>query len=95
MNLTIEETACSSIDVDLDKGSLTGDARKTHIVRSAEIAETIGDETVLVDLDAADNMWPVAVDDISPMVDAEVSQLAQRAAVLTQESFGTVWQMVL
>lgn len=62
---------------------------------SAEIAEAVGYEAVLIEFYAAHHMRPVTIDDIGAVTDAEVGELAQVAALLLEEDLHAVGQMAV
>lgn len=72
--------------------SIAGDAGQVDIVWGAEVAKAICDEATFVDLDTANYVGTVAIDNIGTMVDTEVGQLAERTAILAQECLGTEGQ---
>lgn len=74
---------------------LTGDADKAHIIRCAEVAQAVGYKAILIDLDGTHHMRTVAIDNVGSMVYAEVCQLSDRAAILTQERLGAIGEMTL
>ena len=80
------------VDGDFYYGSIAGDAGQVDIVGGAEVAKTIGDEAILVDLDTTNYVGAVAIDNIGTMVDTEVGQLAERTAILAKECLGTEGQ---
>ena len=64
---------------------MAGDACEVDVIGCAEIAKTIGDEAVVVDLYGTHDVWSVAIDDIGTVIYTEVCQLAQRSSVLAKE----------
>ena len=86
VDLALQETPFA-IDFHLEEGCIAGDALQADALGRAEIAEAIGDELVVVELDATRHVGTVAVDDVGAEVDAPVGKLAERPAVLAQEQF--------
>ena len=76
VDFALEKTALAA-ELHLDDGGVAGDAGEAHAVGGAEVAEAVGDEMALVDLDGADDVWAVAIDHVGAVVDAVVCELAQ------------------
>ena len=64
------------VDGDFYYRSIARDAFQIDIVWCAEVAKAIGDEAILVDLDATNHVRTMAIDYIGTMIYTEVSQLA-------------------
>lgn len=84
VNLSAEETTLF-VNLDLDDGGVSGDTCETHAVRRAEIPQAISDETTLIDLGGSYDMGTVTIDDVGTVVDTEMGELTETAAVLTQK----------
>ena len=84
-----------SVGFHLYHGSIAGNPFKTHAVRCTEITETIGNEPVLIDLNGTYDMRSVTIDHIGTTIDAEMSQAAQMATLLMEESLHRVRQMAV
>ena len=87
-----EETALA-VGLYLNDGGIAGDALEVHAVGGAEVAEAVGNEASLVDLGGADDVWAVAIDDVGTVVDAEMGEPAQVAALLVEENLHRVGQV--
>lgn len=83
------------VDGNLDDGGMGGDACQAHAVGRTEVAETIDDKAPVVDFGGTHDVRAVAIDDVGTVVDAEMGELAQRAAVLAKERLGAVGQVAL
>ena len=77
MDATVDEFAVVAVDACGDDGGIAEGACDADACGGAEIAEAVGYETVLIDLHGTYHMRTMPIDDICPVVDAEVGQLAQ------------------
>ena len=93
VNLTLEETTLL-VNLYLDNGRVGGDTCETHTIRGTEITEAVGNEASFIDFGGTDDMRSMTIDDVCSVVDAEMGELAKRASVFTQETLGTLRQMV-
>ena len=86
MDLSAHEAAVGG-EFEREQGGIAQHAAEAHAVGGAEIAQTVGNEVFLIEFDRPRHVGAVAVDDVSPGIDAEMGKLAQGAAVLAAERF--------
>ena len=92
MNLSFQEGSVRG-NLDFDDGGIASDASQIHAVGRGKVAETVGNEAAVIDLHASYDVWAVAIDHISTIVDGEMGKGAQVATVLAQEELVAVWQV--
>ena len=94
INLAMVKGAISA-DCDFYDWGVAGDAGEVHAVRGTEVAKTVGDETIFIDLHGADYVRAVAIDYVGTVVNAEMGEVAQVAAVLAKEGLLSVGQVIV
>ena len=78
-----------------DDGRIAADAGDADACGGAEVAEAVGDEVAFIDLHGAADMRAVSIDEVGTVVDAEVREGAQVAAVFAEELLGALGQVYL
>ena len=83
------------VDFNLNERRVTGNACQADVIRCAEVAKAIGNETTLIHLSTTQYVRSMSIYYIGAMIYAEMRQLVQRSAILAQESLTALWQMTL
>ena len=83
MNLSFQEGSVRG-NLDFDDGGIASDASQIHAVGRGKVAEAVGNEAAVIDLHASYDVWAVAIDHISTIIDGEMGKGAQVATVLAQ-----------
>ena len=94
VNLSVHKGAVRK-DADSNHRGIAADAGYVNAVGSAEVSQAIGNESAFVHFHTAGYMGTMSINHISTMVDAEMGEITQIAAVFSKIGLGPAREVAL